>query len=122
MKHASNPRAQTTGSARFDPNAFFESWAKDSSSSLPRDNDLRLSIITAFNLAKSDGYVYHAIAGVTLAQVQEAIEHGGENGMHAWYPDEDGEASEVSALRSVLSPSLIVCASFSSHHSFLLHR
>ncbi|KAL8956956.1 MAG: hypothetical protein Q9193_005651 [Seirophora villosa] len=86
MRPARGPRAQTTGSAQFEPDAFFERWAKDSSALLPReDNDLRSSIIAAFNLPESDNYVYNAIASVTLKQVQEAIEHGGRNGLHAWY-------------------------------------
>ncbi|KAL8831465.1 MAG: hypothetical protein Q9170_005280 [Blastenia crenularia] len=87
--------AQTTGSARFDPDAFFESWENESKSLLPQNNDLRSSIITSFNLAQSDNYVYHAVASVTLAQVQEATEHGGEHGLHAWYPDSTGKAPEL---------------------------
>ena len=88
-------RARTTGSAQFEPDAFFASWAKDSNALVPQGSDLRSSIIAAFDLAQSDNYVYHAVASVTLAQVQAAIEHGGENGLHAWYPDEAGKPSEV---------------------------
>ncbi|KAL8754826.1 MAG: hypothetical protein Q9199_004069 [Rusavskia elegans] len=95
MPPAKGPQAQTTGSAHFDPDAFLASWAKDSKTLLPQGNDLRSSIIAAFNLAQSDSYVYHAIASVTLAQVQESIRHGGEHGLHAWYPDEAGKLSEL---------------------------
>ncbi|KAL9011342.1 MAG: hypothetical protein Q9173_003800 [Seirophora scorigena] len=96
MRPARGPRAQTTGSAQFEPDAFFERWAKDSSALLPReDNDLRSSITAAFNLPESDSYVYNAIASVTLKQVQEAIEHGGRNGLHAWYTD-DGSGEKKS--------------------------
>lgn len=100
MKPAKGPCAQTTGSARFQPDAFIESWANDRGSLLPQSNGLRSSIIAAFHLAQTDNYVYHAIASVTLAQVQEAIEHGGENGLHAWYPDKSGKPSEVSLVDS----------------------
>ncbi|KAL8658708.1 MAG: hypothetical protein Q9226_000822 [Calogaya cf. arnoldii] len=95
MPPAKGPQAQTTGSAHFDPDAFFESWAKNSTTLLPQENNLRSSIITAFNLAHSDSYVYHAVASVTLAQVQEAIQYGGQHGLHAWYPDEAGKSSEL---------------------------
>lgn len=96
MRPAKGPRAQTIGSAQFEPGIFFDSWAKDPGSLLPLDNDLRTSITTAFNLPESDNYVYHAVASVTLKQVQEAIEHGGQNGFHAWYTDGSGKKSEVS--------------------------
>lgn len=94
MPPVKGPGAHTTGSSRFDPDLLFESWEKDSSSLLPHSNDLRQSIITAFSLGQADNYVYHAIASVTLLEVQEAIEHGGDHGLHNWYPDESGQASE----------------------------
>ncbi|KAL8638562.1 MAG: hypothetical protein Q9228_004290, partial [Teloschistes exilis] len=110
MPPAKGPRAQTTGSSDFDPDAFFEKWAKNGNALLPQNNDLRSSIISAFNLAQSDNYVYHAIASVTLAQVQEAIDHGAENGMHAWYPKEAGEPPE----QSVPPPSAADIAAYTS--------
>ncbi|KAI4194549.1 MAG: hypothetical protein LQ350_007709 [Teloschistes chrysophthalmus] len=110
MPPAKGPRAQTTGSSKFDPDVFFENWAKNGNTLLPQNNDLRTSIISAFNLAQSDNYVYHAIASVTLAQVQEAIDHGAENGMHAWYPDETGKSTE----QSVPPPSAADIAAYTS--------
>ncbi|KAL8970527.1 MAG: hypothetical protein Q9197_003769 [Variospora fuerteventurae] len=95
MRPAKGPRAQTIGSAQFEPDTFFDTWAKDPGSLLPLDNDLRSSISTAFNLPESDNYVYHAVASVTLKQVQEAIEHGGQNGLHAWYTEGSGKKSEL---------------------------
>ena len=83
---ASKPR--TTGVAQFDPDTFFASWADGK---LPRNNQFRASIISTFELPDNDSYVYHAIASVTLAQVQEAINHGGESGLHAWYLDDSGK-------------------------------
>ncbi|KAL8685986.1 MAG: hypothetical protein Q9218_007422 [Villophora microphyllina] len=97
MPPTKGPRAQTTGSSSFAPDAFFENWAKDPNALPPQNNDLRTSIISAFNLAQSDNYVYHAIASVTLAQVQEAVNHGAENGMHAWYPDESGSYTAIAS-------------------------
>ncbi|KAL8901204.1 MAG: hypothetical protein Q9192_000681 [Flavoplaca navasiana] len=95
MALTKGPRAQTTGSAQYDPDAFFASWAKDFKAPIPQGNNLRSSIIAAFDLAQSDNYVYHAVASVTLAQVQAAIQHGGGNGLHAWYPNEAGKPSEI---------------------------
>ena len=83
-------RARTTGSAKWEPDQFFESW--ESKKQLPEDHDLRTSIISAFNLSDRDNYVYHAIASVTLSEVQEAISNGSENGLHAWYLDGEGKA------------------------------
>ena len=83
-------KARTTGSAKWEPDVFFETW--ESSKTLPKDDDLRTSIISAFNLSNRDSYVYHAIASVSLAEVQEAIKNGNENGLHAWYLDTEGKA------------------------------
>ena len=47
-------------------------------------------MIATFNLPEDDNYVYHAIASVTLAQVQVAIDHGAVSGLHAWYFDREG--------------------------------
>ena len=80
---------RTEGSARFNPDVLFEIW-DSGQKTLPTENDLRSSIISTFGLAPNDNYVYHAIASVTLAQVQTAIHHGSESGMHAWYHDDMG--------------------------------
>ena len=82
----SGPR--TTRATKFDPDALFDAW-RDGRKSLPSNDDLRSSILSTFDLPQKDDYVYHAIASVTLAQVQKAIEHGGKNGLHAWYLDEN---------------------------------
>ena len=52
--------------------------------------DLRSAMMKGFGLAANDSYVYHAIASVTLAQVQDAIEAGRANGLCDWYQDADG--------------------------------
>ena len=82
--------ARTIGSVEFVPDKFFETWGL--SKPIPNGHDMRSSIITAFDLSNNDHYVYHAIASVTLAQVQEAIDSGGKRGLHAWYLDNDGNA------------------------------
>lgn len=84
----SSPR--TTGASSFDPDALFKVWG-DGQKFLPENNGIRSSILKTFNLAEIDSYVYHAIASVTLAQVQEAVDHGGEHGLHAWYLDGNGK-------------------------------
>lgn len=83
-------QTQTEGSPSFDADALFEAW-DNGQPPLPKDNDLRSSIIATFNLPTGDNYVYHATASVTLAQVQSAIEHGGGSGLHAWYLDSEGK-------------------------------
>lgn len=86
-------KAETEGASHFDPDALLEAW--DSSMTIPSDNDLRSSIITTFNLPENDTYVYHAIASVTLAQVQAAISHGAGSGLHAWYLDNEGKPVNI---------------------------
>ena len=63
-----------------------------------KGNDFRTAITRAFNLKEGDAYVYHAVASVTLAQVQRVIGHGGRNGLLAWYRDGDGVAVCVLCL------------------------
>lgn len=81
-------RPHTVGASSFDPDTFFEQWDE---SIAPVDNHLQACIQRAFKLKPNDDYVYHAIASVTLEQVQVAINHGNANGMHAWYRDGKGE-------------------------------
>lgn len=89
-------RARTDRSADFAPDTFFEQWAL--SDLLPKNNDFQSSITSAFNLSKHDTYVYRAITGVTLSQVQEAIAAGSHNRLHAWYLDDDGEPVEYNSV------------------------
>lgn len=81
-------RPHTVGSPSFDPDEFFEKWDE---ALVPHNNRLQACIKQAFKLKPNDDYVYHAIASVTLEQVQVAINYGGANGMHAWYRDEKSE-------------------------------
>jgi len=88
MPPSTRARPHTVGSSSFDPDRFFAQWDE---SGPARDNDLKNFIIRAFGLKADDNYVYHAIASVTLDQVQIAVNAGGVNGMHVWYRDEKGE-------------------------------
>ncbi|MCJ1475753.1 hypothetical protein MMC13_004417 [Lambiella insularis] len=98
----------TTGSTKFSPPTFFTTWS--TSPSLPQSNDLLTSITTAFSLPSPDTYTYHAIASVTLSQVQSAIAAGSTTGLHAWYLSPSGEplapppASDIIAYTSIFAP------------------
>jgi hypothetical protein len=87
----------TVGSTSFGPDSFIKQWNLEF---VPKseDNDLNGCIQKAFGLKSKDDYVYHAIASVTLQQVQSAVNAGSRNGMHAWYKDEEGQ--KVSSMHS----------------------
>jgi hypothetical protein len=86
----------TAGSTGFEPDAFIKQWNLDLVPN-SEENDLNGCIQKAFELNNKDDYVYHAIASVTLQQVQSAVNAGSLNGMHAWYKDTDGK--QVSSVR-----------------------
>lgn len=85
-------KAQTEGSTTFNPDKFFDAWAKEEITA-PYDNNLRRCIIRAFGLQLSDDYQYQATAVVSLLQAQTYVEFGAQGGLHAWY--RDGEGKEV---------------------------
>jgi hypothetical protein len=105
MPPSARARPYTVGSSSFDPDQFVEQWDE---AIVPHDNDLRKCIVRAFKLKPNDDYVYHAIASVTLDQVQAAINAGGLNGMHAWYTDENGHQVRRDLNLSLLSSYLVV--------------
>ena len=86
-------RAETQGSTTFDPEKFFDAWAKEEITP-PYDNDFRKFVIKSFGLKLDDSFVYRAIAEVNLLQAQTYLEFGGQNGLHRWYNDSEG--NEVS--------------------------
>ncbi|KAF3905910.1 hypothetical protein ABW21_db0200202 [Orbilia brochopaga] len=104
------PRASTTGSSSFSPDSCFSDWSEDKRKDPVPNGDLRTAIIQTFGLKPDDSYVYHAIASVTLQQVQNAIADGGKRGLHAWYRDEKGEPLEpppqddITAYTSIFNP------------------
>ena len=84
------PSIGTEGSSSFDPDQLLAEWDTAKLPG-PEDNHLHSAISAVFGLSQTDDYVYHAVASVTLSQVQSAIGHGNANGMLAWYRDEQGQ-------------------------------
>ncbi|KAK4178873.1 hypothetical protein QBC36DRAFT_323708 [Triangularia setosa] len=86
---------------------------------LNEKNDFEGAIRLWFGLpeAGKDDYVYHAVASVTLPQVQRAVAMGRENGLHGWYDGQnktEGDASrppplpstsDIQSYTSLFSPS-----------------
>jgi hypothetical protein len=82
----------TLGSKSFDPENLFQDEEKlKAANAFLEKNDLRSAIVALFSLPENDTYVYHAVASVTLTQVQHAIIQGDQHGLHDWYKDEDGK-------------------------------
>ncbi|KAF3934958.1 hypothetical protein ABW19_dt0208776 [Dactylella cylindrospora] len=114
------PKAGTTGSPTFTPDSFFAAWSEEKQKDPIPDNDLRSAVIQAFSLKNEDGYVYHAIASVTLQQVQAAVAQGGNRGLHAWYRDDKGNVlepppqSDITAYTSVFNSSTAANKAFSN--------
>jgi hypothetical protein len=90
MSSVSSP-PYTTGSKSFNPQQLLqdEEKLKTANAFLGKD-DLRSAITIYFSLPENDSYIYHAVASVTLAQVQQAILQGDQHGLHDWYKDGDG--------------------------------
>ncbi|KAK5112223.1 hypothetical protein LTR62_004384 [Meristemomyces frigidus] len=87
-------QAQTEDSTTFDPDKYFDAWGKEEITP-PYDNDFRKFIIKTFGLSVRDDYGYMAQnAEVTLLSAQTYIECGGQNGLHGWYRDAEGQLRE----------------------------
>ena len=90
------------GIATSNPHSYFKDASLITASFSQLDkNDLGSAIIKGFNLPEDDSYIYHAIASVTLSQVQAAIDAGTAHGLCDWYLDLNG--TSVHSL-SYLSP------------------
>ncbi|KAI9738310.1 MAG: hypothetical protein M1834_008808 [Cirrosporium novae-zelandiae] len=105
-------KPSTEGSPLFNPDEFFLAWrSREGVDFLLEHNEFREAIIKAFRLMNDDSYVYHAIASVTLAQVQYTVTRGRGGGLHAWYLDGEGNAfpnppsADITAYTSIFSPS-----------------
>lgn len=85
------PGASSVASSTFQPDDFFERWSKGEIGAPKGAGDFRRAIIQCFDLGPDDQYVYHAIASVTLEQIQTAVNHGGKFRLHAWYQDANGK-------------------------------
>jgi hypothetical protein len=98
--------ARTEGSSTFDPDHFFQAWAKGDITA-PVDDDFRKCVQTAFGLPTKDNYVYRAVAAVTLEQTQFHIAAGGKNGLHGWYKTSEGQLVGLASedrITSLISP------------------
>lgn len=103
-------RPSCVSSHAFDPDDLFAKWANgDAHPTSSDDNDFRGAIIRAFNLPANDTYVYHAIASVTLTQVQTAINAGAQHGLHAWYPESASPpgTADIDAYTSIFASTTV---------------
>lgn len=83
---------------------------------LEERNDFEGAVRLWFGMpeAGKDDYVYHALASVTLGQVQRGVEMGAEKGLHGWYEGaKDGETplpppstTDIAAYTNLFTPSL----------------
>lgn len=83
-------KARTDGSTTFEPDTFFDSWAKEEITP-PYHGDFRRFIIKSFGLQLDDDYGYQATTEVSLLQAQTYLEFGAQGGLHGWYRDENGD-------------------------------
>jgi len=82
-------KAQTDGSASFDPDKYLEAWGDELLQPL-YNNNFRRFIGETFGLKPSDTYGYKASSEVTLLQAQTYLEYGGQGSLHTWYKDAEG--------------------------------
>jgi hypothetical protein len=81
------------GSPAFDPNQrVHDAAALDEALAHLQKDEFSDAIASWFKLPTDDKYVYHAIASVLLGQVQDLVNRGAANNLHAWYRDETGQA------------------------------
>ena len=119
--------ARTENSASFSPDAFLD--PSDATVGLQaarpflEKNDFRGAIIAAFALSERDAYTYHAMASVSLAQVQSAVDAGPANRLHAWYiDDQDADRPspplpDIEAYVAIFAPGASAAASLTSFSS-----
>ncbi|OAA72141.1 hypothetical protein ISF_01214 [Cordyceps fumosorosea ARSEF 2679] len=99
------------GSAEFEPSTV----AGDDSlqariGELLKEDDLLGASRVLFKLPENDGYIYHATASVSLAQVQHILQLGDVNGLHDWYKNIDGtrrdapSRADTAAYTSIFDP------------------
>ncbi|KAK4192543.1 hypothetical protein QBC35DRAFT_424201 [Podospora australis] len=77
------------GNPKFDPAAAVQERDNHERAMkvLNERNAFDEAIRIRFGIGAADGYVYHAVASVTLSQVQRAVAVGRAHGMHDWYED-----------------------------------
>lgn len=86
----------TIGSDIFDPDRLLtDAELHQNIHEALNKNDLRTAIIRAFGLPDGDSYEYRAMTSVSLRQVQNAVNAGPLNGLHAWYSKNEEEEDDV---------------------------
>ena len=83
----------------FDPNALLESWTPDKYSPIHTGKPFDECIRAAFDIPKTDSYVYRAQGETTLAITQRVIGAGRTNGLHAWYHTANVEAVSITRFQ-----------------------
>lgn len=85
------PPPSCAGNPSFKPKTVFDDSDRlqEALDWLHRENSLYQACRVLFNLPHPDDYTYHAIASVTLAEVQHAIDLGASHNLHAWYRNPD---------------------------------
>ena len=90
LARGNGPRGPA-GSSAFDASALVGDVGKqERARELLAANDLYGASRLVFGLPEADTFTYHAVASVTLAQTQQAVQLGAANGLHAWYRRSDG--------------------------------
>jgi hypothetical protein len=88
----SRKAAHCVGSPAFKPDEAIQDTARlKQAQEFLTKNDLYNASRTLLSLPEPDGYTYHAMTSVNLAEVQHVVDMGGANGLHTWYRQEDGE-------------------------------
>ena len=91
------------GSPSFNPSELIQDQDRQAQArTLLTSNDLYNATRVLFSLPEPDNFVYHATASVKLAQVQQVVNLGGANSLHAWYRGAD--SSEVKHSRHTIDP------------------
>ncbi|KAL5388081.1 hypothetical protein PMIN06_011480 [Paraphaeosphaeria minitans] len=98
----------------FSPDALLEGWTDEKYNPKHNRKNFEECIRAAFNIPKSDNYVYRAQGETTLAITQRAVGGKRVHGMHDWYHDENRNLhdpphpspDEISAYTSLFSPSV----------------
>ncbi|KAK3201597.1 hypothetical protein GRF29_185g1402270 [Pseudopithomyces chartarum] len=78
----------------FDPDALLKDWSDEKYNPLHNGKTFEECIRLAFNIPKSDNYIYRAQGETTLAITQRAIGAKRTHGMHNWYHDENGQPND----------------------------
>ena len=93
----------------FDPDILYKSWTDEKYNPTHNGKTFEQCIQEAFNLPKSDKYVYRAQGETTLALTQRAINGKDAHGMHNWYHDENGQPVRNSLPNLLISTAKWAC-------------